>query len=143
MILSREEVRGLPADPDKRYLLAEAGRRAADGALLLVGANPAMADFRAWWQVLAPSWHEAACFFGPAQRDLLERMGLLIGGDRLSPDLLARVGQTLYRALRPAHGGPAGRTAVHLAPSVEAYRRARTMNVSSSPTDRFALSGGM
>lgn len=52
--------------------------------------------------------------FSPAQRDLLARLGLLIAGDRLAPDLPARVGQALYRALLPGEVGEAFRMAMNL-----------------------------
>ncbi len=53
--------------------------------------------------------------FSPAQRDLLAKTGLLIASDRLAPDLLARVGQALYRALLPGEVGAAFQMALNSA----------------------------
>lgn len=62
LILSRAEVRDLQADPDKAYLLAEASRIVSEGALLLLGADPAGEDFRAWWGVVYPALGRPAAF---------------------------------------------------------------------------------
>jgi hypothetical protein len=62
VVLSHSEVRELQNDPDKRHLLDEARRLAGDGALLLLGCDPADQDFRAWWSVLAPALGGAALF---------------------------------------------------------------------------------
>ena len=39
--------------------------------------------------------------FNSAQRDLLEKLDLLIPGERLAPDILKRIGKKLYKALLP------------------------------------------
>jgi nucleoside phosphorylase len=62
VVLSHSEVRELRGDPDKRHLLDEACRLVEGGALLLLGCDPASADFRAWWSVLAPALGGAAFF---------------------------------------------------------------------------------
>jgi len=62
LVLSRAEVRELRGDPDKRHLLDEACRLAGDGALLLLGCDPASVDFHAWWSALAPTFRGAAFF---------------------------------------------------------------------------------
>ena len=62
VVLSRAELRELHSDPRKRYLLDQARQRARGGALLLLGCDPASADFRAWWSVLAPALRDAAFF---------------------------------------------------------------------------------
>lgn len=62
LVLSRMELQELRNDPDKDYLLAEAHRLAGDGALLLLGCDPAAEDFRAWWSALAPALGRLALF---------------------------------------------------------------------------------
>lgn len=62
VVLSRAEVRELQNDPDKGHLLGEARRLTRDGALLLLGCDPANQDFRAWWSALAPALGGAAFF---------------------------------------------------------------------------------
>jgi predicted phosphodiesterase len=62
VVLSQSEVRTLHSDADKRYLLDEARRIAKDGALLLLGCDPASVDFQAWWAALAPTFPGAALF---------------------------------------------------------------------------------
>jgi len=62
LVLSRAGVRDLRADPDKRHLLDEARRIVADGAVLLLGCDPAGDDFHAWWAALAPTFQGAGLF---------------------------------------------------------------------------------
>ena len=62
VVLSRVEVRDLQTDAGKRRLLDEARRLAGDGAVLILGGDPASDDFRAWWAVLAPALRGAAAF---------------------------------------------------------------------------------
>ncbi len=62
LVLSRTELQELRNDPDKGYLLDEARRLAGDGALLLLGCDPAAEDFRAWWSILAPALGRPALF---------------------------------------------------------------------------------
>jgi len=59
LVFSRAEVLALLEDPDKRYLLDEARRVATDGALLLLGCDPADVDFRTWWALLAAQFRGA------------------------------------------------------------------------------------
>ena len=53
VVLSREELDSLTATPDKGYLLQAVQPYLKDGVLLLLGADPANADFVAWWSGLA------------------------------------------------------------------------------------------
>lgn len=70
VILSRAALGELHADPDKAYLLAEARRIVKDGALLLLGADPAHEDFRAWWAVVYPALDSPAAWaLGPPEAD--------------------------------------------------------------------------
>jgi hypothetical protein len=62
VVLSRMELQELRNDPDKSYLLDEARRLTGDGALLLLGCDPAAEDFRAWWSALAPALGRPALF---------------------------------------------------------------------------------
>jgi hypothetical protein len=106
VILSRAEIDDLPADADKRHLLAEAGRAAEGGALLLVGCDPAGKGFRAWWAVLAPAFRGAAWFaVGEPSADWPT------GADCLGPDLAA-ISSALRAAVPAADEG--SRTPVHV-----------------------------
>jgi hypothetical protein len=62
IVLSREAVRSLHSDADKRYLLDLAQRIAANGVVLLIGCDPSHANFKAWWSILAPLFIDAKCF---------------------------------------------------------------------------------
>ena len=69
VVLSREGVRDLLSDADKRYLIDEARRIAQEGVVLIVGADPANVDFQAWWRVIQPALGAANVFAigdGPA-----------------------------------------------------------------------------
>jgi hypothetical protein len=62
VVLSREALRSLHSEADKRYLLDQAQRISAQGAVLLLGCEPGRADFKAWWSILAPLFNNAKCF---------------------------------------------------------------------------------
>ncbi len=62
IILSRAELRDLRSDDDKRYLLDLARGIVQDGALFLIGGDPADQDWQAWWTALAPTLKGAGLF---------------------------------------------------------------------------------
>jgi hypothetical protein len=62
VVLSREGLRDLLSDADKRYLLDEARRIAQDGAVLIVGADAHTADFQAWWREIQSALGTASVF---------------------------------------------------------------------------------
>lgn len=84
VVLSRAEVRDVRSDPDKRHLLDEARRLVEDGALLLLGCDPASEDFYAWWLALAPAFRGAA-FFALGEPTAAWPQGVIC----LGPDLAA------------------------------------------------------
>ncbi len=62
LVLSREEVRALWSDADKRYLLEQAGRLVQGGAVLFLGAASTSEDLSVWWPVLLPILQGIALF---------------------------------------------------------------------------------
>lgn len=68
LLLSWDDVRGAPNDPDKAHLLREAAAVVGDGALLVLAPSPGEALVRLWRELLWPHLRGAAHAFvlGPA-----------------------------------------------------------------------------
>jgi hypothetical protein len=63
LILSREEVQCLSGAEDKRYLLdLVRSITEHDSAIMLIGGDPANADFKLWWSIIHPLFGSAPIF---------------------------------------------------------------------------------
>lgn len=69
LLLTWEDVRAAPGDPDKAHLLREARHAAQEGAILVVSPAPTGAFSRLWRELVAPHLQEAPHHFALGPED--------------------------------------------------------------------------